>query len=118
MHGNLTINTIIMLVLAILAVAIGVAFYMASGKTATDNTLLQKEKISLCSSYVKIDPYCNLNEDGNPNNDAPSNLRVKLRNVCQQLKYTDCDPKPGVSDPGDALRDSCTQHCCAEFCLK
>lgn len=115
MKSSVTITTVVFLILAIIGSAIGISF-LISGKSSTEFMSLQNEKRKWCAAYVKYDPFCNLNQNGIASDDAPEPIRLKLIDICNVLKYKNCEISKTTGITGDDLKDECTQNCCHEFC--
>lgn len=100
---SLSIETVIHLILAALALTVLLYFFTSTAGDAEDRVKLEKERTGLCEQYVQLDPACDeisvLNNFGK---------RSRLGEVCENLNIVGCSQTPDLT---------CIKRCCI-FCTK
>ncbi|MBI5133612.1 MAG: hypothetical protein HZA83_02765 [Thaumarchaeota archaeon] len=115
---SLSIETIIILVLAITVLTVLLMFFTSTEAPVENKIKLLNEQRELCYKYVETDQKC-AGKDGK--NEAPVtgvnvNLNIdKLLDTCNKLETQKCGKK------GDTLSDdreklTCIQNCCRMYC--
>ena len=102
---SLSIETIVILILAVIVLAAMLIFFSGTTNPATDTLRATRIQTESCGAYVRKDPDCT--DIGI--NDVPPDVKQHIADACKTLEgYPECDT--GSQDI------NCIRSCCKTFC--
>ncbi len=101
---SLTIETMIVIILAVLVLAVLVFFFMnffGGGESEVARQVKQKDN---CLAYARTNPKCS----NTLNSRVSSTVKTALEDVCKKMSFPECENPP--------LNIPCVRQCCKEYC--
>jgi hypothetical protein len=100
---SLAMETIVVIVIAVLVLVALIAFFLGVFPGAESQTQLVARQTNLCGIYIHDDPDCN-----SPSDVTNYEVKKELAEVCSELGYPCTE---------NSLADAvCVSHCCKTFC--
>ncbi len=101
---SFTIETTIVIILAILVLAVLVFFFMNYFGGSENEVARQVKQKDNCLAYARANPKCSYTL----NNRVSSSVRTTLEDVCKKMSFPECSNPP--------LGIPCVRQCCKEYC--
>jgi hypothetical protein len=105
---TLPIETIVVLVLAVIVLGVLLWFFATSSTPGIQLTKLKQEQSIWCSSYQQNNHDCDENDD----DDVGDDIKNKLADICYKLNQAE----GGYSSCGGTFSNACAKECCSMFC--
>ena len=103
---SLSIETIVILILAVIVLAAMLVFFSGTTNPAADTLRATRMQTESCAAYVRKDPDCT--DIGI--NDVPPDVKQKIAEACNILQgYDECRGQPPTNI-------ACVRSCCKTFC--
>lgn len=101
---SFTIETTIVIILAVLVLAVLVFFFMNYFGSSDNEVALENKKRDNCVSYARTNPKCS----NTLSSRVSSSVETALEDVCKKMDFSECSNPP--------LGIPCVRQCCKEYC--